>query len=152
MRDWQKTLRRASYRGVAFWVDYDDKSGGKRLALHEYAGGRNTIVEELGLVTSAFDVTLYLVSDTADLQATSLEAVMLADGPGLLTLPIDGSFLATVQGFRRSRSKDRHNYIGFDVTFIPVLNEAGAVLSIGDVMSAVASGLAAAAAQFAKFF
>ncbi|MGO7565260.1 DNA circularization N-terminal domain-containing protein, partial [Rhizobium johnstonii] len=58
MRNWQKTLRPASYRGVSFLVDYDDLSGGKRLALHEYDGGRSTTVEELGLRTSVFDVTL----------------------------------------------------------------------------------------------
>ena len=151
MRDWKKTLRRASYRGVAFWVDYDDKSGGKRLAKHEYAGGKAPVIEELGLMTTNFDVTLYIAGETADLEAPGLEAVMLADGPGLLTLPIDGSFLATAEGFRRSRSKDRFNYIGFDVTFIPAAAEAGAVLSIGDVTSVVAN-LASAAIQFARLF
>jgi len=152
LRNWQKTLRSASYRGVSFFVDYDDLSGGKRLALHEYAGGRQTAIEELGLSTSAFDVTLYLLGDASDAQALALQAVMLADGPGFLVLPMDGGMLATAQGFRRSRSKDRGGYVGFDVTFIPSSNEVGAVLSIGDVSAAVAAGMAAAASQFANFF
>lgn len=152
MRNWQKTLRPASYRGIPFLVDYDDLSGGKRLALHEYAGGRQTIVEELGLATSVFDVTLYLLGDLADAQALALQAAMLADGPGFLMLPIDGGMLATAQNFRRSRGKDRNGYIAFDVSFIPASNDVGSVLSIGDVTATVAAGIAAAAAQFARFF
>ncbi|KWV42132.1 hypothetical protein AS026_21220 [Rhizobium altiplani] len=152
MRDWAKTLRRASYRGVEFWVDYEDLSRGKRLALHEYAGGQQPVVEELGLAASAYGVTIYLVSDLADVQAKTLEAAMLAAGPGYLILPIDGGLLATAQDFRRSRRKDQHGYIGFDVTFIPVLDASGIILSIGDVAATVASSFTAAAAQFAKFF
>jgi prophage DNA circulation protein len=151
VRDWQRTLRPASYRGVPFFVDFDDLSGGKRLALHEYAGGRQTVVEELGLTTSTFDVTIYLLGDAADAQALALQAAMLADGPGFLILPMDGGLMATAQGFRRSRGKDRNGYVGFDVTFIPSSNEAGEVLSIGDVTATVAAGLAAAAVQFARF-
>ncbi|MBB4590167.1 prophage DNA circulation protein [Rhizobium leguminosarum] len=152
MRNWQKTLRPASYRGVSFFVEVDDLSGGKRLALHEYAGGRQTVIEELGLSTSVFDVTLYLLGDAADAQALALQAVMLADGPGFLVLPMDGGMLATAENFRRSRGKDRNGYVGFDVTFIPSSNEAGTILSIGDVTATVAGGLSAAAAQFARFF
>jgi prophage DNA circulation protein len=152
MRDWARTLRHASFRGVAFWVDYEDMSAGKRLALHEYAGGRQTVVEELGLATTLYSVTAYFVSDTADIDSAALSAAILADGPGRLVLPIDGGMLATAQDFRRSRSKDKHGYIGFDVTFIPALNDGGATLSIGDVTAAVATTFAAAAAQFAKLF
>lgn len=133
MRDWAKTLRRASFRGVPFWVETDGLSGGKRLALHEYAGGRHTVVEELGLMTSAFDVTMYVVSDLADLEAKVLTAAFQADGPGYLVLPIDGGMLATAQAFRRSRDKSRNGYIAFDVTFIPFFNDGGLVLSIANV-------------------
>ncbi|MFK0330708.1 DNA circularization N-terminal domain-containing protein [Rhizobium sp. NPDC090275] len=152
MRDWAKTLRPASYRGVPFWVDYEDLSGGKRLALHEYAGGKRPVIEELGLMSKSFGVTMYLVSDLADVQALALEAVILADGPGLLIMPMDGGMLATAQDFRRSRAKDKHGYVGFDVTFIPALTAGGIVLSIGDLTATVANGFAAAAAQFAKLF
>ncbi|MBD9445757.1 MULTISPECIES: DNA circularization N-terminal domain-containing protein [unclassified Rhizobium] len=152
MRDWTKTLRRASYRGVEFWVDYEDLSGGKRLAIHQYAGGRQTLVEELGLATTAYGLTIYFVSDVADAEAKLFSAAMLSDGPGYLILPIDGGMMATAQDFRRSREQLRNGYIGFDVTFIPSLTDGGRALSIGDVSAAVASGFAAAAAQFAKLF
>lgn len=152
MRNWLKTLRAASFSGVAFYVDYDELTAGKRLALHEVAGGQRTTIEELGLSTSVFDITLYLLGDAADVQALSLQAAMLAPGPGFLMLPMDGGMMATAQGFRRSRGKDRNGYVGFDVTFIPASNETPAALSIGDVTAMVGTGIAAAASQFARFF
>ncbi|MBB2841467.1 UNVERIFIED_ORG: prophage DNA circulation protein [Rhizobium etli] len=152
MRDWTKTLRAASYRGVAFFVDYDDLSGGKRLALHEHAGGRQTVIEELGLATSLFDVTAYLLGDEADGRALALQGALRADGPGFLILPMDGAMMATAQNFRRSRSKDRNGYVAFDISFIPAANDSGGVLSIGDVSATVAAGFVAAAARFAAFF
>lgn len=152
MRNWAKTLRAASFSGVSFYVDFDELTAGKRLALHEVAGGRQTTIEELGLLTSVFDITLYLLGDRADAQALALQAVMLAPGPGFLMLPMDGGMMATAQGFRRSRGKDRNGYVGFDVTFIPAANDGGAALSIGDVTATVAAGIAVAASQFARFF
>ncbi|MDO3434327.1 DNA circularization N-terminal domain-containing protein [Rhizobium sp. CBN3] len=152
MRNWQKTLRPASFSGVSFFVDYDELTAGKRLAFHEVAGGRQTVVEELGLSTSVYDVTLYLLGDASDAQALALQAVMLAPGPGFLMLPMDGAMMATAQGFRRTRAKDRFGYVAFDATFIPAVNDGGAVLSLGDVTATVAAGIAAAASQFARFF
>lgn len=137
---------------MPFWVQSDSLSGGKRLALHEYAGGKSPKIEELGLTTSVFDVTIYLLGDLADVRAAALQAAMQADGPGLLVLPIDGAKVATMQGFRRDRDKDRAGYIAYDASFIPAASEAGSVLSIGDVAATVAAGISAAASQFARFF
>ncbi|MDD1499809.1 DNA circularization N-terminal domain-containing protein [Agrobacterium sp. CNPSo 3708] len=152
MRDWPRTLRLASYRGVPFWVEYDDLSGGKRLALHEYAGGRQTVVEELGLATSAFDATIYVVGDDADIAAHNLSAAFLASGPGYLILPIDGGMLATAQNFRRSREKSRNGYIGFEVTFVPSSNEVGGSLSIGNVNVAATFNIGPVSVELSAFF
>ncbi|NGO64192.1 hypothetical protein G6N76_10935 [Rhizobium daejeonense] len=152
MRDWAKTLRRASYRGVPFWVDMDEFSGGKRLARHEYAGGRTTYLEEMGLATPAYDVTAYLVGDLSDVQAKALEAACNAAGPGRLVLPMDGGQLAYVEGFRRSRFKDQRGYIAFAFTAIPAGNMPGAILGVGDVTAAVLGTLSLAAAAFGGFF
>ncbi|MCM2399799.1 DNA circularization N-terminal domain-containing protein [Rhizobium sp. S153] len=152
MRDWAKTLRRASYRGVSFWVDMDEFSGGKDLARHRPPGGRFTYIEEMGLATPAYDVTAYLVGDLSDGQAKALEAACNAAGPGRLVLPMDSGQLAYVEGFRRSRFKDQRGYIAFAFTAIPAGNIPGAVLGVGDVTAAVLGTLAAAASAFGGFF
>ena len=152
IRDWRKTLRPASFRGVPFYVESEDLNGGRRLALHEYAGGEATKIEDLGKATKKQDVTAYLLSDTADLKAKALQAACDLAGPGMLVMPLDGGFMAYAQGFRRAYHRDKLGYIGFDVTFIPdgVLPVAG--LSIGDVSAAVSVGISAAASAFSGLF
>jgi len=152
MRDWTKTLRRASFRGVEFWVDDDIRTGGKRVALHEYAGGRHSFPEEMGLVTAGYDVTAYLIGDRSDAQAARLTQAALAAGPGRLVLPIDGGQLAYVIDFQRRRTRDQAGYIAFSFMAIPLSNEGGAVLGVADMAAAVLGNLAAAARAFGGFF
>jgi len=152
MRNWTKTLSAASYRGVPFYVDYEGMTGGKRLALHEFAGGRTTLIEEMGLKTSGFDVTAYVIGDLSDVSARALVAAMQAPGPGFVTLPIDGGLMACVDDWHRSREKDRMGHIAFDIHFVPLSNEAGFSLSTGDVISTVAANIVSAAAGFARLF
>ena len=152
MRNWQRDLRRASFRGVRFWVEADDRAGGKRIARHEYAGGRRTYLEEMGLATAAVDVTAYLLGDESDRQSAALMTACLAPGPGRMVLPIDSGFLATVENFRRLRERDRQGFIAFGFSAIPHSNESGAVLGIGDVTGAFMGGLMLAIPGFSRLF
>lgn len=152
MRNWARDLRPASFRGERFWVDQESFAGGKRIARHEYAGGRRTVLEEAGLATANYDVTAYLLGDESDRQALSLATACLAVGPGRLVLPIDGGFMAYVENFRRSREKDRQGYIAFDLSAVPLSNEAGTTLRIGDVTIAFVERLAGAVSGFSRLF
>lgn len=152
IRDWAKTLRKASFRGANFWVEDESFTGGKRVALHEYAGGRFTYLEEMGLATSAYEVTAYLIGDTSDAQAGRLSDAAQAAGPGRLVLPADGGRLAYVIDFRRSRSRDKAGYFAFDFTAIPITNEAGAVMGVANMTTAVLAGMSGAALAFGGFF
>lgn len=152
MRNWQRDLRAASFRGIRFWVEAEALAAGKRIARHEYAGGRNTVLEEAGLATAIYDVTAYLLGDESDLQTKSLMTACLASGPGRLVLPIDGGFMAHVESFSRSRERDRQGYIAYGFTAIPLSNEVGATLGLGDVSAAYASLLDLAVAGFSRLF
>jgi prophage DNA circulation protein len=152
MRDWRKTLLPASFRGVPFFVESEDLSGGRRLALHDYAGGEVTLVEDLGKASKTHDATAYLTSDTADIKALALQAACDLPGPGMLVMPIDGGRLAHAQGFRRTRERDKAGFIAFDVTFIPAGTLPIAGLSVGDVSAAVAAGVSSAVSAFAILF
>lgn len=152
MRDWGSTLRRASFRGVSFWVEYEDLSGGKRLARHEYAGGKRTRMEEMGLKTPAFGVTAYLLGDGSDVSAALLASACLAAGPGRLVLPMDAGQLAYVEDFHRSRERDRRGYVAFEFTAIPASGEILPSLSLADVDTIFLAALSAAASSFGRFF
>ncbi len=152
MRDWGSALRRASFRGVSFWVEYDDLSGGKRLARHEYAGGRRTRMEEMGLKTPSFSVTAYLLGDASDVSASLLSSACLAAGPGRLVLPMDAGQLAYVEDFHRSRERDRRGYVAFEFTAIPASGEVLPSLSLADVDTTFLTALSVAASAFGRLF
>ncbi len=152
MRDWRKTLQPASFRGVPFFIDGEDLSGGRRLAKHTYAGGEVTKPEDMGKAVESFDVTGYLTGDDADLKAKAIQAACSLPGPGMLIMPMDGGMMAYAEGFRRTREKNRTYYVRFDVTFVLDGALPVAALSIGDVSAAVATGIALAASGFARLF
>ena len=152
MRNWAATLRKASFRGVDFYVDVDDFGGGKRIGRHEYAGGLNYYLEEMGHAIPAINVTAYLLGDVSDAQALNLQRACLAAGPGRLVLPIDSGRLARVENFSRVREKDRAGFIAFGFTAIPESSQPGGVLGLGDIRSILAGGLASAFPALASVY
>ncbi|MFK0336777.1 DNA circularization N-terminal domain-containing protein [Agrobacterium deltaense] len=152
MRDWASTLRPASFRGVRFWVDYEELTGGKRLARHEFAGGRRTKMEEMGLKTPSFSVTAYLLGDASDVEAAALSTACNAAGPGRLVLPIDAGQLAYIEDFRRSRERSRRGWISFEFTVVPASGEILQSLGIVNVDTSFAGLLSVAASAFGRMF
>ncbi|WP_176083117.1 DNA circularization N-terminal domain-containing protein [Martelella sp. HB161492] len=152
MRYWPDSLRRASFNGVPFWVDYESLSGGKRLAKHEVAGGYVSETEELGLTTPGHDITAYVIGDDSSTYAIALRAVFDLPGKGALILPVDGLMMATVERYYRSRAKDRMGYIAFDISYVPQPVSATLGLSLGNLDSVVAAGFSAAQSALSGLF
>jgi prophage DNA circulation protein len=153
VRDWSKLLP-ASYNGLPFHVESEDLSGGRRLAIHNVAGGEVPVIEDLGRATSNFSVTAYLSGDNADSQANALIAMAGEPGPGMIVLPIDGPQMVhvTEQGFRRSREKDRNGYVAVTLDLVLVGIPAGISLGLGDVSFAFGVNLGSATVQFSGLF
>jgi prophage DNA circulation protein len=154
MRDWAKTLMPGSFNGIPFHVESEEFAGGRRLAIHQTAGGEFSIIEDMGRATSSISVTAYLTGDLADFQANALISMAGAAGPGFLTLPIDAPQMVHVpeDGFSRSRSKDRNGYIAVDMTFIPAGIAGGYSLGIGDIAVAFTAGFAGASLSLSVMF
>lgn len=153
MRDWQKAFRRASFRGVRFWVDEDGPEGGRRIAVHEISGGNVPVIEDMGKATRPTTVTAYVASDAADAEGLALEAACDGDGPGMLVLPMDAGRLAYCEGCRRSRHKDKNGYIAYDMSFISAGGSGAAAGSGLSILRGVFSGgLTAAASALAGAF
>ncbi|KHJ56307.1 hypothetical protein LA66_07035 [Aureimonas altamirensis] len=138
MRRWDRAFRRASFRGVRFWVDQDGPDVGRRVAVHEVSGGEAPITEDMGRATTEFRITAYVASDRSDIEGLSLEAACSIAGPSILILPMDAPLLARCLNCRRSRTKEHNGHVGYDLVFV----EAGS-----DGMSA-SSGLPAMRGAF----
>lgn len=150
MRDWTKTLRRASFRGVPFWVDEDGPDLGRRVAVHEISGGENPVTEDMGRRATTVYAAAYVTGDAADAVGLALEAACAAPGASLLILPMDPPRMMHCLSCRRSRRRDAMGYVGYDLEFV----EAGQGASTGplglpalrSIFSAGAGAVAAALA------
>ena len=116
-RDWLKSLFKASYKGVPFWVENDEESGGRRVVEHQFPMRDPPFLEDLGEDLRHYDVTAYVASDNADGEAAALVAICATRGPGTLVLPTHGQIIVRCLSFTRERSKDRHGFIAHKLRF-----------------------------------
>lgn len=138
-RDWLATLWSASYKGVPFFVDKDDESGGRRIVIHEFPNRDDPFLEDLGEAPRLYEVTAYVASDTADRQADVLVAAFASIDAGTLVLPAHGPIEVRCTSFGRDRSKDRHGYIGFKAKFVRAAAAAAPAASVASLQNAVVS-------------
>lgn len=153
MRAWNLAFRRASFRGVPFWVEEDGPDRGRRVAVMPVSGGEAILTEDMGLAPVEFRVSAYVASDMADFEGMALEAACTAPGPSRLVLPMDPGLSAHCASCRRNRSRDRNGYIAYDLAFVPSGSAgASAASGLGAVRAVFAAGAAAAAALISRAF
>ncbi|NEV79276.1 hypothetical protein DYI24_19790, partial [Rhodopseudomonas sp. BR0C11] len=128
-RDWTKTLWPASYKGVPFWVENDAEEGGRRIVVHQFPMRDDPFLEDLGEDKRTFEVVAYVASDSADVDATTVVAICLTRGPGILVLPAHGPIRVRGNGARRYRERDMAGYIALRLNFIRE-GAAGALVSV----------------------
>ncbi|MEO3997179.1 DNA circularization N-terminal domain-containing protein [Mesorhizobium sp. CAU 1732] len=152
MRDWQRSLRRASFRGVPFWVESDGNETGRRVAVHEVSGGDTIITEDMGRRARSVYVSAYVIGDVADGKGHAIEAACVAPNAALLVLPIDPARSMHCLSCRRARYRDRAGYIAYDLEFVE--SGAGGPLgssglgSMRDIFSAGAAAVVTALSSF----
>lgn len=117
-RDWLSTLWPASYKGVPFFVEKDGEEGSRRLVIHEFPMRDAPFIEDLGEGPRYYDVTAYVVGDSADALATALIATFASIDAGVLVLNTHGPIKARCMSFGRDRSKDKHGYIAIKAKFV----------------------------------
>src|SRR4051812_3571767 len=81
-RDWLKTLWPASYKGVPFYVEWDEEEGRRRIVEHEFPMRDDPFLEDLGEGVRHYRVDAYVASDGADGEAAAVIAVCAMRGPG----------------------------------------------------------------------
>lgn len=85
----------ASFRGVPFFVDASNRSGGRRVVVHEFPLRADPFVEDLGRRARKFPVTGYVIGDDYLAQRDALMVALEdTDGPGQLIHPYYGSKVA----------------------------------------------------------
>jgi len=138
MRDWTKTLRPASFRGVPFQVELEGFTGGRNVVTHEYVNSEFVISEDKGRKARRYRVSAYIANDLADVHGAALMAALTMRGAGLLVLPMMGPVEVMISGdITTTHDKTALGYIGFEFEAV----EAGSgalfpVLALGDRLAA----------------
>lgn len=116
-RNWAKTLRPASFRGVPFHVDDEEVRNFLRQAVHEVPNGMWRL-ERLGRGPTELSLTGFVASRTADIEADAVAATFRDDKPGQLVMPMVGPVKARPLSCFRSRSARREGYVALDMRWV----------------------------------
>lgn len=138
-RDWASTLRRASFRGVDFFVEQDTVETGRRLVVHEYPHRDLPYIEDLGMKANRITVSAYVTGDDVESREAALRAACSALGPGALIVPM-GRFAAHCETCSRDFTKDRLGYVAFNLQFVREGTGAGP-FPLGGFLRALEFGL-----------
>jgi len=90
----------ASFRGVPFFVDQAERSGGRRTVVHEYPLRNEPFVEDMGRRARAFTVDGYVLGADYVTRRDALISALEDDGPGELAHPYYGSLTVIPVMFR----------------------------------------------------
>lgn len=103
---WLTRRQSPSFRGVPFYVETLEGSGGRRLVAHEFPGRDGTYSEDQGKQAREFGFDAFLVGEDYDVQLARLERALETAGPGLLVHPRFGRVQVVCLGWR-VRETDR---------------------------------------------
>ena len=117
MSEWRDRLRPASFRGVQFHVEVGARSGGRRLAPHEYPKRDDPYTEDMGRRGRAFSVTGYLIGSDFARGRDSLIRALEQEGPGQLVLPTGMSMRVMCGTYNSAERRERGGYVEIDMQF-----------------------------------
>lgn len=152
---WQDDLRRvvmadgrvligASFRGVPFFVDKSERSGGRRLVNHEFIGRDDNFVEDLGRKSRAFSVEGYVIGDDYVAQRDKLLDALEAEGPGELVHPYHGVMRVACDSQTVGESREEGRLARFAITFVETPLQPPAPSAVDDLADKVSAAVDAA--------
>lgn len=118
VRDWINTLWRASYKGVPFFFEKSEETGGRGLVKHQFPHRDDPFIEDLGEDLRIFEGTAYVHGDDADAQGSRLSEMFASNGPGTLVLPMRGPVLVRCEQFKREDERGKFGYVGYSIKLI----------------------------------
>lgn len=114
---WRASLKPASFRGVAFFVDQDESEGGRRAVTHEFPGRDMPFTEDLGRKGYTVTVEGYVIGADYMSKRDALIAACNAEGPGALITPWMPERQVVCTAMRKRESAHEGGMARFSLTF-----------------------------------
>lgn len=115
---WRERMQPASFRGVPFAVQTDDKTAGRSSVLHELPQRDQPFVEDMGAAPQTFTVQAFVCGADYMDRRDALEDALLQPGPGTLVHPWYGEITVSQTALYRVRhTADDGGMAVFTLTF-----------------------------------
>lgn len=148
---WREDLRRvdfagreligASFRGVPFFVENAQRSGGRRVVVHEFPLRDVPFVEDLGRRSRTFPIEGYVIGDDYLVQKNALlSALEDTAGPGELRHPNYGVLRAVCSSLSVRESRAEGGMATFSIEFVETPAQAPVPTVEDDSAGVVAAG------------
>lgn len=115
---WRERLVPASFRDVQFHVEVQARSGGRRLAPHEFPKRDDPYTEDMGRRGRAFSVTGYLVGPGFRGARDALIEALETEGGGQLRLPTVQSMQVKCSTYNAAERRERGGFVEIDMQFL----------------------------------
>lgn len=118
---WRHNYLQALFREEIFFVETDNRGGGRRVALHQYPKRNVPYAEDMGRSANRFIVQGYLIGRFYHELKDKLIAALEKDGPGRLRLPMQymlSDVFVMVQSYSITESRERGGFCGVEMDFV----------------------------------
>ncbi|MBD3814070.1 MAG: DNA circularization N-terminal domain-containing protein, partial [Betaproteobacteria bacterium] len=152
---WRDQYQQGSFRGATFRTEYHERSGGRRVAVHEFPGRDDPEVEDLGRRARRFSIDCHVIGTAYTSARDALIEALETSGPGLLVHPFHGRMLASVLDYRSTEDTEEGGLCRFSIEFVEAGQPTSAPVAIANGNSSADQAefvLAVAPAQFAAKF
>lgn len=115
---WREEMQAASFRGIPFFVDTAEKTGGRRLVVHEYPQRDEPFVEDLGRRARAFQFDGYVIGEDYMAGRDALVQALEKEGPGTLVHPYEGALIVSIPEYRLRESIEHGGMAHFTISCV----------------------------------
>lgn len=115
---WREQLQAASFRGVHFYVDSHQLSGGRDLSVKKSAKKDEPGIEDMGRRSRELSMEAYVIGEDYLDQRNALIEALEKKGPGKLSHPFLGSFNIAIKDFRLRESTGEGGVARFSISFL----------------------------------
>lgn len=151
---WRDRLQPASFRGVPFWVNAAQGSGGRHVAVHEFPLRETHVVEDMGKKAGTPSLTAFVIGANYDAARDALVAALDKPGAGTLVHPYLGTQSIQISDWDWQISTRLGGYCQFTIRYVPAGRRAAVVArnTAASLASSTAASAAAINADFAGAF
>lgn len=142
---WRDSARPASFRGVPFYTDANERAGGRQVVAHDFPFSENpNFIEDLGKKGRKFNVEGYVLGVDYETARDRLIAALEVPGPGELNHAQFGVVRVAVASYRTRETRTEGGIASFSIEFLETTAAASNPTAAVNTASALTAAATAA--------